>query len=108
MARRDQLRDKFAGIDSQKIGIWGTSLGRRDVLAVASFDRPVKAVVAQAPLIKWTPALAARRAGFGDDLESFQREIAEDRKSRTLGKEPPYVPFVKPSGDDVKAAFIEG
>ena len=95
-------------IDSQKIGIWGTSLGGRDVLAVASFDRRVKAVVAQVPLIKWTPALAARMAGFGDDLESFQGEIAEDRKNRALAKEPRYVPFVKPSGDDVKAAFIKG
>ena len=95
-------------IDSQKIGIWGTSLGGRDVLAVSAFDRRVKAVVAQTPLIKWTPALAARMAGFGDDLESFQREIGEDRKNRTLGEVPRYLQFVKPSGDDVKAAFIKG
>lgn len=95
-------------IDSQRIGIWGTSLGGRDVLTVASVDRRVRAVVAQAPLIKWTPALAARMAGFGDDLESFQREIAEDRTGRALGEAPRYIPFVKPSGDDVKAAFIQG
>lgn len=95
-------------IDSQKIGIWGTSLGGRDVLAVASFDRRVKAVAAQTPLIKWTPALAARMAGFGDDLESFQREIAEDRENRALAELPRYVPFVKTAGDDVKAAFIKG
>ncbi|KAL9035497.1 MAG: hypothetical protein Q9180_004829, partial [Flavoplaca navasiana] len=94
-------------IDSQKIGIWGTSLGGRDILAITSFDRRVKAVVAQAPLIKWTPALAARMAGFSDNLDSFQGQMAEDRKTRTLGKEPRYLPFVKPSGDDVKDAFIK-
>ncbi len=95
-------------IDPERIGIWGTSLGGRDVLTVATFDRRVKAVVAQAPLITWTPALATRMAGFGTDLEAYQREIAEDRTKRALGKEPRYVPFVKPVGDDVKAAFLEG
>lgn len=95
-------------IDANKIGIWGTSLGGRDVLTVASFDRRVKAVVSQTPAIKWTPELAARMAGFGDDLESFRRALAEDQANRCLGKEPRYLPFVKPTGDDVKAAFIEG
>lgn len=98
----------LAEIDAGRIGIWGTSLGGRDVLTVASFDRRVKAVVAGAPLITWTPALAARMAGFGNDLEGFQRDLGADRMNRALGKEPRYLPFVKPTGDDVKAAFIEG
>ncbi|KAL2441843.1 hypothetical protein ABEF95_016699 [Exophiala dermatitidis] len=45
-------------------------------------------------------------AGFGDDLEGFFAALADDRKARTLSKEPRHVPFVKPSGDDSKAAFI--
>jgi uncharacterized protein len=97
----------LAEIDAKRIGIWGTSLGGRDVLSVASIDRRVKAVVTQAPLIKWTPALAARMAGFGDDLEKFYQELNEDQSNRALGKEPRYVDFVKPSGDDVKKAFID-
>ncbi|KIX00286.1 uncharacterized protein Z518_10425 [Rhinocladiella mackenziei CBS 650.93] len=94
-------------IDSQNIGIWGTSLGGRDVLAVAGIDRRVKAVLSQTPLIKWIPSAAARMAGFGDDLDRFQRELAEDRKNRALGKEPRYIPFVKDSGDDAKREYLE-
>ncbi|KIV77072.1 hypothetical protein PV11_08908 [Exophiala sideris] len=95
-------------IDPQRVGIWGTSLGGRDVLAVAVMDRRVKVVVSQTPLIKWTHTTAARMAGYGDNLERYQRELAEDRQNRALGKKPKYVPFVKASGDDVKKAFIEG
>ena len=93
-------------VDAQRIGVWGTSLGGRDVLAISWMDRRIKAVVAQAPLIKWTPVSASRMAGYGDDLERFERELAEDRKDRALGKEPRYVQFVKPTGDDIKGAFI--
>ncbi|MCJ1472176.1 hypothetical protein MMC13_000823 [Lambiella insularis] len=94
-------------IDSNRIGVWGTSLGGRDVLAIAGFDRRIKSVVAQAPLIKWSPSSAARAGGYGDDVERFQQDLGEDRKNRTLGHEPRYVPFVRPSGDDVKDAFIK-
>jgi uncharacterized protein len=96
----------LAEIDSSRIGVWGTSLGGRDVLSVASIDRRVKAVVTQAPAVRWTPALAARMAGFGDDLEKFYEELNEDQSNRALGKEPRYLDFVKPSGDDLKMAFI--
>ncbi|KAK5676966.1 hypothetical protein LTS10_010730 [Elasticomyces elasticus] len=96
------------GVDVQRLGIWGTSLGGRDVLAVAAIDRRVKAVVSQTPLIKWTPALAARMAGFGTDLERFSGELAVDRTKRTLAEAPCYVPVVKASGDSAKAAFIAG
>lgn len=94
-------------VDSQRIGVWGTSLGGRDVLAFSWFDRRVKAVVAQAPLIRWLPSSASRMAGYGDDLGMFQRELAEDRKNRALGMNPRYVNYVRSSGDDVKAAFID-
>lgn len=94
-------------IDPQRIGLWGTSLGGRDVLAVASFDRKVKAVVAQTPLIHWTPTGAARMAGFGNDIERYYQELAEDRKNRVLGKEPSYRPFVKEAGDDAKREYLE-
>lgn len=41
----------LAEVDSHRIGVWGTSLGGRDVLAFSWWDRRVKAVVTQAPLI---------------------------------------------------------
>jgi hypothetical protein len=43
--------------------------------------------------------------GFGDDLKGFFDALAEDRKARMMGKEPQYVAFLKPSGDDAKATY---
>ena len=40
-------------IGSEHIGVWGTGLGGRDVPAVASIDRRVKAVLTQTPVMKW-------------------------------------------------------
>lgn len=94
-------------IDPRRIGLWGTSLGGRDVLAAASLDPRVKAVVTQTPLIKWTPALAARMAGYGDDLDRYHQDLATDRNNRAMGKSPQYVSFVKPVGDDAKDAYIK-
>jgi uncharacterized protein len=93
-------------VDSNRIGLWGTSLGGRDVLAVASMDTRVSAVVSQTPLVKWFPALSARMAGFGDDVERYHRELDEDRTNRCLGKPARYVPYVKATGDDAKAGYI--
>ena len=90
-------------IDRKRIGIWGTSLGGRDVLAVAAIDRRVRCVVSQVPLIKWTPSFGAWLAGCGTDLERYYNELADDRKQRALGKAPRYIPFSGPddgeSGD---------
>jgi uncharacterized protein len=93
--------------DAERIGVWGTSLGGRDLLAFSWMDRRVKAVVAQAPLIKWSITSAALMAGYKDDLARFHADLGADRKNRALGKEPRYIDFVKPVGDDVKAAFIK-
>ena len=92
--------------DESRVGVWGTSLGGRDVLAFSWMDRRVKAVVTQAPLIKWALESAAMMAGYKDNLAGYHADIAADRKNRALAKEPRYIDFVKPSGDDVKAAFI--
>jgi dienelactone hydrolase len=92
-------------VDATNIGIWGTSLGGRDVLAVASTERRIKAVVAQTPLITWNAALASKMSGFGSDVDRYYQELDEDRKKRALGKEPQYLPFAK-EGETVKIDFI--
>lgn len=97
----------IAEVDPQQIGIWGTSLGGKDVLVVASLDPRVKVVVTQTPAIKFFPERAARMAGFGDDLTRFWQELAEDHKNRTLGGNPRYVPWVRQSGEDSKIAFLD-
>lgn len=94
-------------IDPQRIGIWGTSLGGRDVLAVAGLDKRVKAVVSQTPVIKWSSMTGARMGGYGDDMDRYYQELAEDRTNRALGKPARYIPFVKEANDEVKKAYIE-
>lgn len=87
-------------IDHAHIGIWGTSLGGRDVLAVAAIDRRVRCVVSQVPLIRWDPSFAAWMAGFGADLDRYYQELADDRRNRALDEEPRYIPFEYPDDDD--------
>ena len=87
-------------IDRERIGIWGTSLGGRDVLAVAAIDRRLRCVVSQVPLIKWEPAFAAWLAGFGTDLDRYYRELADDQRDRAAGHEPRYLSFESPDNDD--------
>jgi len=41
----------FKGFDPDRITLWGTSFSGGHVLAVAGFDKWVKAVVSQAPWI---------------------------------------------------------
>ncbi|KAF2159001.1 hypothetical protein M409DRAFT_30537 [Zasmidium cellare ATCC 36951] len=93
--------------DAQRLGIWGTSLGGRDALAIAAVDKRVKSVLAQAPLIYWTESSAARMAGYDDDLVGFRSDLAKDRMNKMRGDEPQYVHFVRGSGDDIKQSFIE-
>jgi dienelactone hydrolase len=90
--------------DRERIGIWGTSLGGRDVLVVAGIDRRVRCVLSQVPLIQWSPQFAAWLGGYGGDLERYYQELADDRRERALGKEPRYISFESPSDDDYGAA----
>jgi pimeloyl-ACP methyl ester carboxylesterase len=87
-------------IDIERVGLWGTSLGGRTVLAVAALDQRVKCVFAQVPAImnmrRWQGYGASL---FGGDATRFRREVAEDRRDRAMGKEPRYV-ALEPGPDD--------
>jgi dienelactone hydrolase len=90
----------LAEVDPERIGIWGTSLGGRNVLAVAALDRRVKCVLSQVPaLFKGTPAMRAMMATGTPDVEAFNRLLAQDRRDRALGKEPIYLPVDEHNGD---------
>jgi uncharacterized protein len=86
-------------IDNQRIGIWGTSLGGRNVLAVAALDRRVRCVYAQVPAIVTGPEVSAMMSN-GGDVDQFYRDLAEDRRDRALGKEPRYITFDTGPGTD--------
>ena len=81
-------------IDAGRIGLWGTSLGGRNVLATAALDRRVRCVLAQVPACS---SLAAARffaaALVGGDPAQLKQIMAEDRRERALGRPPRYVEF---------------
>ena len=86
------LGNTLPEIDADRIGIWGTSLGGRNVLAVAALDRRVKCVVAQVPAIAGDAMFGALMVS-GGDIAAFHRALSEDRTQRALGGEPRYVIF---------------
>jgi hypothetical protein len=84
------------GIDAQRIGIWGTSYSGGHVLALAAFDRRVKAAVAQVPLINaWGQVL---RTGGRDALHGLLGMLAFDRAARFLTGAVNTLPVVAPPG----------
>ena len=80
-------------IDPARIGLWGTSLGGRNVLAVAALDHRVKCVLSQVPGLFpegfWVQHGAS--AISGGDVDLYYRTLAEDRRNRLLGQDPRYM-----------------
>jgi pimeloyl-ACP methyl ester carboxylesterase len=77
-------------IDPGRIGIWGTSLGGRNVLIVAALERRVRCVVAQVPAIDWGTTVLQHQNN-ATQREELLRALDEDRRDRFLGAEPRYV-----------------
>lgn len=76
-------------IDPQRIGIWGTSLGGKNVLIVAALERRIRAVVAQVPAIDWADTVLHHQNNAVERLELLDA-IDADRRERFLGGEPAY------------------
>jgi uncharacterized protein len=80
------------GVDSRRIGIWGSSYSGGHVLVVAAIDRRVKAVVSQVPLVSGHDNLRALvRADF---IAGFRDQFDADRLARFHGGRPAMVPVV--------------
>jgi pimeloyl-ACP methyl ester carboxylesterase len=76
------LRDD---IDSERIGLWGISIGGANSLFVAATDRRVKAVVAIIPPVSgWS----ARRLQPADTLAELEALIPVDRLGQARGEAP--------------------
>ena len=83
-------------VDSERIGIWGTSDSGGHVLHLGAFDRRVKAVVAQIPTVNaryqsLNAEIQARRAVF------YARNRVEEYKKGTVN----YFPVIGPVGQPV-------
>jgi fermentation-respiration switch protein FrsA (DUF1100 family) len=79
-------------VDSERIGIWGSSYSGGHVLVVGAIDRRVKCVVAQVPLI--SGHMNFRALVRADFIAGFQAMFNADRAARFLGDTPAMVPVV--------------
>jgi dienelactone hydrolase len=66
-------------VDSQRIGLWGTSFGGGLVLYVGTYDRRVKAVVSQVP---FAPSPEQRRAKNPQGWDDMNKILLRDRVAR--------------------------
>lgn len=83
-----------AGIDPDRVGLWGTSLGALNVVRAAA-RTDIAAAVIQCPIVHG-PA-AVRRLGLGAVLR-LTPAITEDLLRRLLGRERRYIPIVGEPG----------
>jgi uncharacterized protein len=84
-------------VDPDRIGVWGSSYSGGHVLHLASFDKRIKAAVAQVPLVNgWGNAQRLMRP---DVFDEFLEAVAQDRTSRYTEVEGASVPVVAPEGE---------
>lgn len=80
-------------LDSDRIGLWGSSFSGANVLVVAALDRRVKAVVSQVPFISGYDQFVLGNGQGG--LAGINQMVNEDRKNRVTGAEPGRVALVR-------------
>lgn len=80
------------GIDSERLGIWGSSYSGGHALVVAATDRRVKCVAVQVPTTHGTQA-ALRRVS-GDAETALLARFATDRQQRAAGAAPAMLPLM--------------
>lgn len=79
-------------VDSDRIGVWGTSYSGGHVLTVGAWDSRVECVVSQVPLTDGLYNL--RRLVRADLIGDLREQINEDRRARFQGEDPAYIPVV--------------
>ncbi len=84
-------------VDSNRIGIWGSSYSGGHVLVVAAIDRRVKCVVSQVPLTYGFES--ARRLIRGDMWAGLRAAFDADRAARLCGEPGGRMPVAAPDGN---------
>ncbi len=83
-------------VDSQRIGVWGTSFSGGLCLYVGTHDKRVKAVVAQVPS---TLNAESRRAMDPDAWDRVGELLIQDRVQRFMNGSVTYMKVVAPEGE---------
>lgn len=83
-------------VDSQRIGIWGTSYGGGLVLYVSTYDRRVKAVVSQVP---FALSPEQRRTRNPENYDNMGKLLLRDRVVRYKTGVVNYMKVVAPEGE---------
>jgi len=79
-------------VDTDRIGIWGSSYSGGHVLWVGAVDKRVKAVLSQVPLVSGWDNI--NRLIRSDAMPTMNAMFQEDRLNRAAGKEPGMIPVV--------------
>jgi pimeloyl-ACP methyl ester carboxylesterase len=92
------------GVDDQRVGLWGTSLGGMNVVRVAAERADIAVAVVQCPIVHGPGA--ARNLGLSAALR-LAPAIAEDVLCTVFGRRRRYVPIVGPPGSHAMVT-VEG
>ncbi len=95
-----------AEVDSDRIGLWGTSYAGGHCLVVAATDRRVKCVVAVVPTISGRQNTT--RALTADGYATFVREVNEERLARQRGEEPRMIPISVEGSESYEWSKVAG
>ncbi|MFP6774436.1 MAG: alpha/beta fold hydrolase, partial [Alphaproteobacteria bacterium] len=95
-----------AEVDTDRIGLWGTSFSGGHSLIVAATDRRVKCVVSVVPTISGHQNTI--RALTTDGYAAFVREMNEERAVRQRGEEPRMIPISKEGDESYEWSKVAG
>lgn len=95
-----------AEVDTDRIGLWGTSFSGGHSLVVAATDRRVKCVVSVVPTISGHQNTI--RALTTDGYAAFVREVNEERAVRQRGEEPRMIPISKEGDESYEWSKVAG
>ncbi|WP_301107153.1 alpha/beta hydrolase [Sporosarcina sp.] len=85
-------------IDSDQIGIWGSSYSGGHVLQVGAIDRRVKAIVSQVPTIRGRIGMEKKMGK--DNLDAYTKKLIEYRQARYEGAPIEYIKVVSEDGQN--------
>ena len=95
-----------AEVDTDRIGLWGTSFSGGHSLVVAATDRRVKCVVSVVPTISGHQNTI--RALTTDGYAAFVQEVNEERAARQRGAEPKLIPISKEGDESYEWSKVAG